>query len=109
MSELLDTLKGLSTAEEFLEYFGIPFEQQVVNVNRLHILKRFHDYVRQRPSLGALGYDSQRAAYRECLLKAYEDFVHSDALTEKVFKVFQNAAGVRTIPVRKVRASLAGR
>ena len=30
-----------------MQYFGVPFDQKVVNVSRLHILKRFFQYIRQ--------------------------------------------------------------
>jgi electron transfer flavoprotein beta subunit len=47
MESFLSKLKELSSAEDFLRYFGVPFEQSVVNVSRLHILKRFFQYIRQ--------------------------------------------------------------
>lgn len=89
MSTLNDDLQDLESAEDFLEYFGIAYERAVVQVNRLHILQRFHDYM-QRVSLPG-DEAGQRAAYREALAAAYHDFVISDAVTEKVFKVFQAA------------------
>ncbi|KAF0138446.1 MAG: hypothetical protein FD153_1308 [Rhodospirillaceae bacterium] len=36
-----DLMIRLSTAEEFLTFFAILFDQRVVDVYRLHILKRF--------------------------------------------------------------------
>ncbi|MFT3931115.1 MAG: nitrogenase-stabilizing/protective protein NifW [Spongiibacteraceae bacterium] len=88
LDEALEELVG---AEDFLNYFEIAFDQSVVHVNRLHIMQRFHDYLAK--SEGALPDDcSDRAkydVYKKLLLRAYEDFVTSDALTEKVFKVFK--------------------
>lgn len=86
-SELELDMDELQSAEDFLEYFGIDYDQKVVHVNRLHILQRFHDYISQ---LEALPEDEQalRTVYRDLLQGAYDDFVRSDALTEKVFKVF---------------------
>ncbi len=80
-------LEDLISAEDFLDYFGVAYEPAVVQVNRLHILQRFHDYL---AGTGApLGSDAERrASYRESLGRAYADFVASDALTEKVFRVF---------------------
>ena len=46
MDELTQRLATLSSAEDFLEFFALPFDQSVVNVNRLHILKRFYQYLR---------------------------------------------------------------
>lgn len=82
-----DALEELSSAEDFLNYFGITYDPAVVNVNRLHILQRFHNYL---ADMGALPEDEdvRRGSYISALQKAYLDFVRSDALTEKVFKVF---------------------
>ena len=83
-----EALEDLSAAEEFLDYFGIAFDARTVQVNRLHILQRFHDYIGKA---GCLPEDEaqRRAAYARLLQQAYDDFVSSDALTEKVFKVFR--------------------
>lgn len=86
-SELELDMDELQSAEDFLEYFSIEYDQKVVHVNRLHILQRFHDYIAQVDSLPE-DEDKLRTIYRDLLLAAYEDFVRSDALTEKVFKVF---------------------
>ncbi len=84
---LQDALEELSSAEEFLDYFAIPYDAAVVQVNRLHILQRFHDYIEREPRpAGVQALTS--AGYRALLERAYQDFVASDALTEKVFKVF---------------------
>lgn len=81
-------LEELSSAEDFLDYFEIEYNQSVVHVNRLHILQRFHDYLGQIDNKP----DSEpelRQLYTDLLKAAYNDFVVSDALTEKVFKVFK--------------------
>jgi nitrogenase-stabilizing/protective protein len=81
-------LKDLSSAEDFLDYFEIEYDQKVVHVNRLHILQRFHDYLEKDPAMPD-GEQACEAYYRDFLRTAYEDFVRSNALTEKVFKVLQ--------------------
>jgi nitrogenase-stabilizing/protective protein len=81
-------LEELSSAEEFLEYFDVAYDPAVVQVNRLHILQRFHDYLDdldEMPDSEA----ARRALYAGLLDSAYNDFVASDARTEKVFKVFR--------------------
>ncbi len=87
MSELELDMDELESAEDFLEYFSIDYDQKVVHVNRLHILQRFHDYIAK---VDELPEDERelRTLYKDLLKGAYEDFVKSDALTEKVFKVF---------------------
>ncbi len=79
----LDELEDLESAEEFLDYFDISYERSVVHVNRLHILQRFSDYLKKG------GGDKTREFYHASLQRAYDDFVHSNAQTEKVFKVFR--------------------
>jgi len=86
-TELDLDLDELSSAEDFLDYFGIDYETAVVHVNRLHILQRFHNYladVRDMPDDDGERYQ----IYADLLKGAYLDFVSSDAVTEKVFKVF---------------------
>lgn len=89
---LAEALDDLVSAEDFLDYFEVPYEPSVVHVNRLHILQRFHDYLtRQAPNLPPEE-ELQRGIYRLWLERAYQDFVTSDSLTEKVFAVFQNVS-----------------
>jgi len=85
LSEALEELVG---AEDFLNYFEIPFDQTVVHVNRLHIMQRYHDYLGKAALPDDASEDALRSIYRKLLERAYADFVESDALTEKVFKVF---------------------
>lgn len=89
---LAEAMEDLVSAEDFLEYFEVPYEASIVQVNRLHILQRFHDYLaKQVPNLPPEE-EQQRGIYRLWLARAYQDFVTSDSLTEKVFAVFQHVA-----------------
>jgi nitrogenase-stabilizing/protective protein len=97
----------LSSAEDFLRFFGIVFDQKVVHVNRLHILQRFHDYLAQageRP--GAIG--PRREIQKRLLERAYQDFVVSNALTEKVFAVFHEVHSGNFVPLEEVGCNLRG-
>lgn len=85
---LEDDLEGLESAEEFLDYFGLEYDARTVQVNRLHILQRFHDYLSKGETALPEEEDAKREVYKRLLARAYQDFVESDALTEKVFKVF---------------------
>lgn len=81
-------LDELVSAEDFLEYFGINYDASTVYVNRLHILQRYHDYLDAEDGSAATS-DAQRfSLHKELLTRAYDDFVSSDARTEKVFRVF---------------------
>ncbi|MBK8184446.1 MAG: nitrogenase-stabilizing/protective protein NifW [Candidatus Competibacteraceae bacterium] len=91
-STLQQELSEMASAEDFLHYFEIAFDAKVVEVNRLHILQRFRDYLRQTKAV-------DRTDYARALKRAYEDFVHSDALTEKVFKVFHRQSQGREVRI----------
>jgi nitrogenase-stabilizing/protective protein len=85
--ELESDLAELSSAEDFLDYFGIAYDPKVVQVNRLHILQRFHNYLAEVDELPREAV-ALRALQADRLAAAYQDFVVSDARTEKVFRVF---------------------
>jgi nitrogenase-stabilizing/protective protein len=105
MNEIINTLHGFSAAEEFFDYLGVQYDQSVVNVNRLHILKRFNQYI-ARNQFSGVSDDDLKLEYRALLDKAYHDFVKSDAATEKVFKVFQDATGTKTFSLDSLRSTL---
>ena len=83
-----EEMEELESAEDFLQYFQLEYEPSVVHVNRLHILQRFHDYLQKAGDEMPEDEQLQRAVYSKLLMRAYQDFVESDAQTEKVFKVF---------------------
>jgi nitrogenase-stabilizing/protective protein len=85
-----EDLEELSSAEDFLAYFDLPFEPRLVQVNRLHILQRFHDYLAQAGDNLPEEVAPRREVHKRLLARAYQDFVASNALTEKVFKVFHD-------------------
>jgi len=74
MSELRADLSRLSSAEDFFDYFGLSFDARVLAASRLHILKRFHDYLSRVEALEILSDAAQRDEYRAQLARAYADF-----------------------------------
>jgi len=94
-------LDDLESAEDFLDYFGVAYDPAVVHVNRLHILQRFHDYLARLEMNGEPSHEQ----YRLHLEKAYGDFVRSDAMTEKVFRVLKRASGISTVPLSAIGRS----
>lgn len=99
-----EAMEELVSAEDFLNYFGIEYDASVVHVNRLHILQRFHNYL-SRVELSEEE-SARRVVYTTLLKQAYEDFVKSDALTEKVFKVFHmHEPQVKFVPISSITVS----
>lgn len=110
MSDTLQALGNLSAAEEFFEFLNVPFDPGVVHVNRLHILKRFNQYLRTtKPDIGEMESDAQHQACQKLLARAYEDFIRSTPAQEKVFKVFQDTDGQSHVAIDNLRSSLPSR
>ncbi|MBU1426226.1 MAG: nitrogenase-stabilizing/protective protein NifW [Gammaproteobacteria bacterium] len=102
-----EAMEDLVSAEDFLDYFGIEYDASVVQVNRLHILQRYHNYL-AKAELPELE-DARRLMYTTLLTQAYQDFVKSDALTEKVFKVFHmHEPQVKFVPLSSITVNKAG-
>ena len=109
MNPLLLRIQNFSAAEEFLDFFGIEYQPDVVHVNRLHILKRFYQYLHKSEGMSGLSEVEMFKRYRELLAQAYQDFVQSTPAREKVFKVFQDADGTQHVQLASLRDSLADR
>ncbi|MCF4164819.1 nitrogenase stabilizing/protective protein NifW [Zavarzinia compransoris] len=87
---LIETLKGMSTAEDFFDFLAVPYDQSLLRVARLHILRRMGDYLR-REDLEALSDDEIYLRARADLERAYADFQASTPLEQRVFKVLKDA------------------
>jgi nitrogenase-stabilizing/protective protein len=87
---VLDDLRRLSAAEEIFRYLDVPFDASVVNVARLHILRRMGEYLNKEPLTGLVE-DEVRRRCRAHLQMAYDDFVARSPIDERVFKVHKDA------------------
>lgn len=89
MAATLSEFHQLTDAEQYFEFFGLVYDRKVVNVNRLHILKKFSNVIRQIDDSSPSIDDSQRLAlYRTALIESYELFLASTGVEQKLFKVF---------------------
>lgn len=89
MTELVEDLKGLSSAEEFFGYFGLGYDPRILAAARLHILKRFHDNLGNVPALDDMEQAAQRAVYREQLERAYLAYTGGPALAQRAFPALE--------------------
>lgn len=91
MSGTINDFKKLVDAEEFFKFFDLPYDLEVVNVNRLHILKKFSQYMAEvdetSPDLSA---EERLHQYSLALQKAYDVFLESTPHEQKLFKVFND-------------------
>ena len=91
MTKTLADFKKISDAEDYFRFFELPFDQQAVNVNRLHILKKFSQYMTEiDETLPDLTEEQKLVKYGEALQSAYNLFLSSNAVEQKLFKVFND-------------------
>ncbi|WP_404784513.1 nitrogenase-stabilizing/protective protein NifW [Altericista sp. CCNU0014] len=89
MKRTLAEFDRIVDAEQYFEFFELPYDPQVVNVNRLHILKKFAEAIRNIDAASTATTEGDRLdEYRAALESAYEVFLSSNALEQKLFKVF---------------------
>lgn len=89
MGKTLAEFNQLVDAEQYFEFFELSYEPQTVSVNRLHILKQFSNLVKERASeLTGLSEAKTLDQYRLALQQAYDLFLTSNSLEQKLFKVF---------------------
>ncbi|WP_299485603.1 nitrogenase-stabilizing/protective protein NifW [Acaryochloris sp. IP29b_bin.137] len=77
----------LKDAEDYFQFFNLPFDPQVLNVNRLHILRKFSQLVEAEEK--DLREEEKLNAYRKALQTAYDLFLTSSSVEQKLFKVFK--------------------
>lgn len=100
---LLDRLQALSSAEDFFTVLDVPYDEAVLRVARLHIMRRMGQYLKGSAVNGELEGDDEAALYalcREHLQQAYADFVASSPIAERIFKVHQDAIAPKPEPNR---------
>jgi len=88
--DILKQLNKASSAEEFFGLLGVEYDPKLLNVVRLHILRRMGQYL-VNESFEALDPTEVAARCREFLRQAYADFVGSSPLDQRVFKVLKDA------------------
>ena len=94
---ILDKLNQASSAEDFFALLGVDFDPKVVNVARLHILRRMGQYLAADDFGGATD-ASVTERCRAVLEQAYADFVKSSPIDQRVFKVLKDAVAPTSKP-----------
>jgi nitrogenase-stabilizing/protective protein len=88
---IMNELGGLSSAEDFFVTLDLSYDPAILNVARLHIMRRMGQYLRSTELTDLNNDDEVRRACRSHLETAYQDFVRSSPIAERVFKVHQDA------------------
>jgi nitrogenase-stabilizing/protective protein len=91
MSGTLAEFNQIVDAEQYFEFFDLPYDAKVVNINRLHILRKFSQFVQNIDAGSTTTTQEERLEeYKAALQQAYAVFLNSNALEQKLFKVFND-------------------
>lgn len=91
MSGTLAEFKQLVDAEQYFVFFQLPYDPHFVNVNRLHILRKFSGFMAAIDEAAPDLSDTEKLdRYKAALQEAYDTFVVSSPGQEKLFKVFND-------------------
>ena len=88
LTKTLSQFNRLKDAEEYFNFFGLSYSPKILNVNRLHILRKFSELAQEIDK----DQDEEHTlnAYRQALQNAYDLFLTSSSVEQKLFKVFQD-------------------
>ena len=87
---ILERLSKASSAEDFFALLGVDYDPRIVNVARLHILRRMGQYLAAENFDGTAEADIATRC-KAVLEQAYADFVASSPIDQRVFKVLKDA------------------
>jgi len=85
---VIDDLKKLSAAEDFFRYLDVPFEQGIINVSRLHILKRIGQTL-GAGKLDGMADDEARKIASALLKEAHDEFSGKSGVEARLFKILK--------------------
>ena len=94
---ILERLSKASSAEDFFALLGVDYDPKIVNVARLHILRRMGQYLAAEDFGGSVERDIA-ARCKAVLEQAYADFVASSPIDQRVFKVLKDAVAPAAKP-----------
>ncbi|MGQ4648157.1 nitrogenase-stabilizing/protective protein NifW [Lyngbya aestuarii] len=90
MTSSLAEFNQLVNAEDYFKFFKLPYDQAVLNVNRLHILKRFSLSIKEiNQEYSDLPDGEILSKYRTALEQAYQVLLNSSGVEQKLFEVFK--------------------
>lgn len=94
MSRTLEKFKTIRDAEDYFKFFELDCDSRILNVNRLHILRKFSEVIQEVDATAETLTEAEILdRYRQGLEAAYALFLTSNSLEQKLFAVFQQDRG----------------
>ncbi len=91
MNPNITTFNQITQAEDYFAFFGLPYDPEFLNINRLHILQKFSRLMREAGDSNPNMEDNATFnQYRNLLQEAYSLFETSSPQAQKLFKVFND-------------------
>lgn len=88
------TLKDLYNAEDFFDYYHVPYHSEILNLSRMHILKTFQNLLQKEGYFDADSSDKEVWNIQRALLfRAYHEFVKPTPARQKFFPTFYERNG----------------
>lgn len=103
-----ERLRQCASAEDFFALLELPFEPTVLDVARLHILRRMGQYL-DESAIERTPDDQLPGRCRQALQRAYTDFLTSTPLQQRVFRVLKRATAPPSRPFVPLAALLSSR
>jgi nitrogenase-stabilizing/protective protein len=94
---LLSSVRAAASAEEIFALLSVGYDPKVLDVARLHILKRMNAYLAEA-DLDGLAPGEVEVCLKKALARAYQDLASSSPLEQRVFKVLQDAVAPERAP-----------
>ncbi len=70
----LDEFYKLTDIEDYFEFFGLEYDEHVIDVKRFHILRKFGELIAKARTLDNLTEEQLLNSYQFALIKIYKDF-----------------------------------
>ena len=64
----------ITDADDYFDFFGIEYDQRLIDAKRFHLMKKFGELIEKAKELGDVEEEKMLGMYRFALLKVYKDF-----------------------------------
>jgi nitrogenase-stabilizing/protective protein len=93
MSRLEEFYK-ITDAEEYFEFFGIEYNEQLVNVKRFHIMRKFGEMIEKTKTMEIGGDEKLLDFYKFALITVYKNFESGyNPSAADIWRMYDNPVG----------------
>jgi len=87
----LNEFYKLTDIEDYFDFFGLEYDEHLIDVKRFHILRKFGELVAKAKTLESLSEEQLLNSYRFALIKIYKDFESGyNPSAAEVWGLFEN-------------------